>query len=81
VLAWLPWGVQEETTRLAAEVKDRDGAELQLRVGLNSGQVIAGEISLSFGSFDAVRSTGRDRSPVCDGRLALRSGPVSGDHA
>src|SRR6516225_9846780 len=37
-------GVQEETTRLAAEVKDRDGVDLQLRVGLNSGQVIAGEI-------------------------------------
>jgi class 3 adenylate cyclase len=37
-------GVQEETARLAAEVKDRDGIDLQLRVGLNSGQVIAGEI-------------------------------------
>ena len=37
-------GIQEETTRLAAEVKDRDGVDLQLRVGLNSGQVIAGEI-------------------------------------
>jgi class 3 adenylate cyclase len=30
----------------SAEVKDRDGIDLQLRVGLNSGQVIAGE----FGS-------------------------------
>jgi class 3 adenylate cyclase len=39
-------GIQEETTRLASEVKDRDGVDLQLRVGLNSGQVIAGE----FGS-------------------------------
>ena len=37
-------GIQEETTRLAAEVNDRDTIELQLRVGLNSGQVIAGEI-------------------------------------
>ena len=37
-------GIQEETARLAAEVKDRDGIDLQLRVGLNSGQVIAGEI-------------------------------------
>jgi class 3 adenylate cyclase len=37
-------GIQDETARLAAEVKDRDGIALQLRVGLNSGQVIAGEI-------------------------------------
>jgi class 3 adenylate cyclase len=37
-------GIQEETARLAAEVQDRDGVDLQLRVGLNSGQVIAGEI-------------------------------------
>ena len=36
--------IQEETTRLAVAVKDRDGVDLQLRVGLNSGQVIAGEI-------------------------------------
>jgi class 3 adenylate cyclase len=37
-------GVQEETARLAVEVRERDGVELQLRVGLNSGEVIAGEI-------------------------------------
>jgi class 3 adenylate cyclase len=37
-------GIHEETVRLATEVKDRDGIDLQLRVGLNSGQVIAGEI-------------------------------------
>ncbi|OMC40068.1 adenylate/guanylate cyclase domain-containing protein [Mycobacterium sp. IS-1264] len=37
-------GIQAETARLAAEVKARDGAVLQLRVGLSSGQVIAGEI-------------------------------------
>jgi class 3 adenylate cyclase len=36
--------VQEETKRLAAEVQRRDGVALQLRVGLNSGQVIAGDI-------------------------------------
>ncbi|MBV8349043.1 MAG: zinc-ribbon domain-containing protein, partial [Mycolicibacterium sp.] len=37
-------GVQEEAKRLAVTVHDRDGVELRLRVGLNSGQVIAGEI-------------------------------------
>src|ERR1700735_5588907 len=37
-------GVEEEAKRLAVAVQDRDGVELQLRVGLNSGEVIAGEI-------------------------------------
>src|ERR1700688_3685241 len=37
-------GIQDDTVRLGAEVKDRDGIDLQLRVGLNSGQVIAGEM-------------------------------------
>ncbi|HTX96903.1 MAG TPA: adenylate/guanylate cyclase domain-containing protein [Mycobacterium sp.] len=37
-------GIQEQIARLAGEVKDRDGIDLRLRVGLNSGQVIAGEI-------------------------------------
>ena len=43
-------GIQEEAKRLAVEVHDHDGADLSLRVGLNSGRVIAGEIgSGSFG--------------------------------
>jgi class 3 adenylate cyclase len=37
--------IQEEAVRLAGEVHRRDGLALQLRVGLNSGRVIAGEIS------------------------------------
>jgi class 3 adenylate cyclase len=43
-------GVQEEAEVLAGEIEGRDGIALELRVGLNSGQVIAGEIgSGSFG--------------------------------
>ncbi len=47
-------GIQEETTRLAAEVKDRDSVDLQLRVGLNSGQVIAGEIGSGALGYTAI---------------------------
>ncbi len=36
--------IQEETNRLAAVVQRRDGVALRVRVGLNSGRVIAGEI-------------------------------------
>ena len=36
--------IQHEAATLAEDVAHRDGVELQLRVGLNSGQVIAGEI-------------------------------------
>ena len=43
-------GVQEEAKRLAVDIHERDGIDLWMRVGLNSGQVIAGEIgSGSFG--------------------------------
>jgi class 3 adenylate cyclase len=37
-------GIQEETKRLAIDVQAHDRVDLQVRVGLNSGQVIAGEI-------------------------------------
>ncbi|WP_409428624.1 AAA family ATPase [Mycobacterium sp. SMC-11] len=36
--------VQEESKRLGVEVAERDGIELRLRVGLNSGEVIGGGI-------------------------------------
>jgi class 3 adenylate cyclase len=47
-------GVQEEAKRLAVEVEDRDGVGLRLRVGLNSGQVIAGEIGSGPFGYTAV---------------------------
>src|SRR3954451_20942180 len=36
--------IQEETNRLATEIQRHDGVVLRLRVGLNSGRVIAGDI-------------------------------------
>src|SRR5580693_8902223 len=36
--------IQEEANRLAVEVQRRDGVDLRVRVGLNSGRVIAGEM-------------------------------------
>src|ERR1700730_10461603 len=39
-------GLQEEATRLAVDVGERDGIDLRLRVGLNSGEVIAGGFGL-----------------------------------
>jgi adenylate cyclase len=47
-------GVQEEAKRLAVEVADRHGVDLQLRVGLNSGQVVTGEIGSGALGYTAV---------------------------
>jgi class 3 adenylate cyclase len=47
-------GVQEEAKRLAVGVHDRDGVDLRLRVGLNSGQVIAGELGSGPFGYTAV---------------------------
>jgi class 3 adenylate cyclase len=40
--------IQEESKRFAADLQLRDGLVLQLRVGMNSGQVIAGEIGIGY---------------------------------
>jgi class 3 adenylate cyclase len=46
--------IQEEAHRLAAEVQRRDGVDLRVRVGLNSGQVIAGEIGTGSLGYAAI---------------------------
>jgi adenylate cyclase len=47
-------GLQEEATRLAVDVGERDGIDLRLRVGLNSGEVIAGGIGSGQFGYAAV---------------------------
>jgi class 3 adenylate cyclase len=47
-------GIQQEAQRLAAEVHRRDCVDLQLRVGLDSGQVVTGEIGSSPTNYTAI---------------------------
>ncbi len=47
-------GIQSEAAKLGKEVKARDGIALELRVGLNSGEVIAGEIGSGPFGYTAV---------------------------
>jgi class 3 adenylate cyclase len=47
-------GIQSEVARLGEEVQVRDGIALELRVGLNSGEVIAGEIGSGALGYTAV---------------------------
>ena len=47
-------GIQQEATRLAVDVRERDGLDLRLRVGLNSGEVIAGGIGSGQFGYAAV---------------------------
>ena len=46
--------IQGAAAELTADVKNSDRVELQLRIGLNSGQVIAGEIGSSKATYTAI---------------------------
>jgi adenylate cyclase len=47
-------GVQDEAIRLSADVRTRDDIDLRLRVGLNSGRVIAGEAAADSMGYTAI---------------------------
>jgi adenylate cyclase len=47
-------GIQQKAKQQATEIEATDGVELTLRVGLNSGQVIAGEIGSGPGGYTAI---------------------------
>ena len=46
--------IQSETAKLAEQIETHDGIGLQLRVGLNSGQVIAGEVGSAALGYTAI---------------------------
>ena len=54
--------IQEEANRLAADVQRRDGVALRLRVGLNSGRVIAGDIGAGSLGYTATGEQSDSRS-------------------
>ena len=73
--------IQEEANRLAAEVQRRDGVELRVRVGLNSGRVIAGEIGSGSLGYAAIGEHGRVCAADGIGGAAGRGDAVGVDRA
>lgn len=70
--------IQQEAAGLAAEVTRRDGVALQLRVGLNSGRVIAGDIALGYAATGETVGLGqRIESARGQVRCCFRSPPHS----
>jgi class 3 adenylate cyclase len=47
-------GIQDELKRLAIEVERHDGIDLRLRIGLNSGRVIAGDVGSGATGYTAI---------------------------
>ena len=65
--------IQSEAQRLAADVARCDGLVVQLRVGLNSGLVVAGDIGSAPIAYTATWSACRDGTADGVGRPARRS--------
>ena len=63
-------GIQQEANGLADKVQRHDGGDLRLRIGLTSGQVIAG--GARFGFFGFGRRAGRDGAARGGRRRARR---------
>ena len=65
--------IQKETSHLAAEIENRDSVTLQLRIGLNSGQVIAGETGSGTFGYTAIGEQVGDGPADGIGRTARSS--------
>ena len=63
--------VQKQVRDLAVDVQQRDGIDLALRVGLNSGEVIAGEVGSRGHSYTTIGDQGRPPKS-CSGLNAAR---------
>jgi len=73
-----PPDVQKQVRDLAVDVQQRDGIDLALRVGLNSGEVIAGEVGSRAHSYTTIGDQGRPPkscSGLNSGVMTSRPGP------